>query len=200
MSNNCDCGNRGASRFCIFPECLKAKTGRFGKVQRYNHATQKHITVGDKKIYQRSSWEGNFARALEWHKQTEELFEGKIVYDWFHEPRTFMFDPKAAEEANKRYGSNLSGIRKGTTSYKPDFLVTFVNPVFNNQYLHAKEEINIPLINDWMEVKGQFKSKDFTKQLRMKKYHGIDVRFIDQQWFALNARFYRTRIPEWEIT
>ena len=200
MSNNCDCGNRGASRFCIFPECLKAKTGRFGKVQRYNHATQKHITVGDKKIYQRSSWEGNFARALEWHRISYVPFNDAIVLDWYHEPKTFMFDPQAAKEANRRFGSNLTGIKKGTTSYKPDFRVAFCDATEFNFDKGVAKSVDSWVWSEWFEVKGQFKPKDFTKRKRMLQYHKIDVRFIDQQWFDLNIRFYRTRIPEWEIT
>lgn len=58
-------------------------------------------TIGDKRIYFRSSWEARFALYLEILKQCNEITE------WQHEPKVFYFE----------------GIKRGTTNYTPDFLV-----------------------------------------------------------------------------
>jgi hypothetical protein len=57
--------------------------------------------IGGYKKYYRSRWEANYARFLQWLKDT-----GKIK-DWKHEPKTFWFD----------------GIKRGCVSYLPDFWV-----------------------------------------------------------------------------
>ena len=56
--------------------------------------------IGGKKIYCRSRWEANFARALEYQK-------GVNLIDWFYEPETFWF----------------MEIKRGVRSYKPDFKI-----------------------------------------------------------------------------
>lgn len=57
--------------------------------------------IGGYKKYYRSRWEANYARFLQWLKET-----GKIK-DWKHEPKTFWFE----------------GIKRGCVSYLPDFWV-----------------------------------------------------------------------------
>ncbi len=55
---------------------------------------------GNKKFY-RSRWEANYARYLQWLKETSR------IKDWKHECKTFWFD----------------GVKRGTVSYLPDFWV-----------------------------------------------------------------------------
>ncbi|CAB4136473.1 Protein of unknown function DUF1064 [uncultured Caudovirales phage] len=57
--------------------------------------------IGGYKKYYRSRWEANYARFLQWLKET-----GKIK-EWKHEPKTFWFE----------------GIKRGCVSYLPDFWV-----------------------------------------------------------------------------
>lgn len=197
MPVDCECKDR-KTRFCIFPECLKSKSvGRFGKrVKTFNHATQKHITVGNQSIYQRSSWEGNFARALQWHKETGKPFDGLVITHWEHEPRTFMFDPERANKVWELYKRKLTGIRKGTTSYKPDFRVHGYKAIKVGEELFE----SVPTFDKWYEVKGHYESKDFTKKKRMGQYWPeVDLEFIDKEWFILNQRFYRSVIQDWEV-
>ena len=54
-----------------------------------------------KKYYFRSSWERNYARYLQWLKNS------KKIKEWAYEPKRFMFPEK-----------------RGNNSYLPDFLVT----------------------------------------------------------------------------
>jgi hypothetical protein len=61
--------------------------------------------IGDKRIYARSAWEGNFARYLQFLK------ERKTIVDWQHEPDTFWFEK----------------IKRGVRSYLPDFKVFHIN-------------------------------------------------------------------------
>jgi hypothetical protein len=196
----CDCPNRGNYRFCIFPDCLPKQKGK--RRRQFNHSSQMWIEVGEakKRMYQRSHWEGNYARALQWHYENSVPMGDYFVYDWWHEPRTFYFTPDAAEEANRLYGRKLTGIKKGTTSYKPDFLIALIEMQYKDIWLarpNVREDVTIPLINVWREVKGHFEPKDFTKQRRMKQYHNIDVEFIAKKWFDANTRTYRSLIPDW---
>lgn len=58
--------------------------------------------IGGKRKYFRSRWESNYARYLQFLKETGNILE------WEHEPKTFWFD----------------GIKRGCMSYLPDFSVT----------------------------------------------------------------------------
>jgi len=78
------------------PQSVKDKLGLKDKAYK-----QFWATIGDKKIYFRSSWEYYYAIFLEKLKQ-----ERKIV-DWMHEPKNFWFE----------------GIKRGVTGYLPDFCV-----------------------------------------------------------------------------
>jgi hypothetical protein len=57
--------------------------------------------IGGVRKFYRSRWEANYARYLEWLKNT-----GHIA-SWSHEPKTFWFE----------------GVKRGTVSYLPDFWV-----------------------------------------------------------------------------
>jgi hypothetical protein len=78
------------------PQSVKDKLGLKDKAYK-----QFWATIGDKKIYFRSSWEYYYAIFLEKLKQ-----EKKII-DWMHEPKNFWFE----------------GIKRGVTGYLPDFCV-----------------------------------------------------------------------------
>jgi hypothetical protein len=57
--------------------------------------------IGGSKKFYRSRWEANYARYLQWLKETSR------IKDWKHECKTFWFD----------------GVKRGTVSYLPDFWV-----------------------------------------------------------------------------
>lgn len=57
--------------------------------------------IGGKDVFYRSRWEANYARYLEWLKQT------KQIKSWKHESKVFWFE----------------GIKRGCVSYLPDFKV-----------------------------------------------------------------------------
>ena len=88
--------------------------------------------IGLIKKYYRSRWEANYARYLEWLKMN-----GKIK-SWEHESQVFWFD----------------GIKRGCTSYLPDFKVT------NNDDT-----------TEFHEVKGWMDAASKTKINRMRIYH-----------------------------
>lgn len=97
----------------------------------YEHVKSGWYVVGGKKIFLRSKYEYTYACYLEFLKS-----KGKIK-DWLYEPKIFYFDK----------------IKRGVTSYKPDF------QVFENNGLWH-----------WKEVKGFMDAKSKTKLKRMKKY------------------------------
>ena len=115
--------------------------------------------VGDKRCYFKSRWEFRYAQYLEFMKK-----HNKIV-DWQYEPKTFYFE----------------GIKRGTTNYKPDFLVTF--PSGNSE---------------WFEVKGFMDSKSKTKIKRMAKYHPSEkLNIVDKFWFTTNSPLLKKVIKNW---
>ena len=67
----------------------------------HKESTAAWADFGGKKIYYRSLWERNYARFLEYQKQSE------MIKDWEHEPQTFWFEE----------------IKRGVRSYLPDFKV-----------------------------------------------------------------------------
>jgi hypothetical protein len=68
----------------------------------HKKSTAAWAQFGGRKIYYRSLWERNFARWLEFQKQSG------MIKDWLHEPQTFWF----------------TEIKRGVRSYLPDFKVT----------------------------------------------------------------------------
>lgn len=112
----------------------------------HRNTTQAWIALGEKKIFVRSKWEGQYAAYL------EQLKTMRQISDWEHEPRTFWFD----------------GIKRGTVSYKPDFLVRRLD---GSHY--------------WVEVKGHMDSKSNTKIKRFHKYFPDETLIvIDSKWFS----------------
>lgn len=63
------------------------------------------VEVGGQKFFARSRWEANYARYLQWEK------ESGTIQNWEHEPQTFWFEK----------------IKRGVRSYLPDFRVTMVD-------------------------------------------------------------------------
>jgi hypothetical protein len=107
-------------------------------------------TIGGKKIYFRSSWEYYYCLFLEKLKQ-----EKKII-DYEHEPDLFWFE----------------GIKRGVTSYLPDFKVLHLNGTY-----------------EYVETKGYMDSKSQTKIKRMAKYHPqVKLRVVDKEWFKNNLQ------------
>lgn len=89
-------------------------------------------TVGEQRVYFRSKAEHRHALHLEM------LRRAGVIAKWEHEPERFDF----------------AGIRRGTTSYLPDFRVT---------YADGRVEYH--------EVKGWLDPKSKTQLARMKRYH-----------------------------
>lgn len=115
--------------------------------------------LGD--TYWKSAAEANYAR---WLRSLQA--KGEIV-SWEYEPKTFWFD----------------GIRRGTTSYKPDFKVVY--PDGHHEY---------------HETKGHFDAKSRVKLERMARYHPDEkVLLIGADWFSkMNRSGMADTIPGWE--
>lgn len=129
------------------------------RVTLVTNQTQGWRTIGGQKCYFRSRWEANYAHYLEWLKQ-----RGNI-HSWLHEPYTFWFE----------------GIKRGVTSYKPDFQVFLMTGR-----------------HEWHEVKGFLDPKSRTKLARMIKYHpGEKVVLAGPEWFKKNS-ILKNIIPNWE--
>lgn len=107
-------------------------------------------------IYVRSRWEANYARYLNLL-----LAEGKIE-DWEYEPRRFEF----------------TSIKRGTTSYLPDFKVTYSNKRI-----------------EWHEVKGYWTQQGKTAVKRFRKYYPDEVLII-VDYNEVKAR--KSEIKNWE--
>lgn len=78
------------------------KRGKLPQDKKHGSWKSDWRTIGGKKTYYRSRWEANYARYLEFLRES-----GKIA-NWLHEPTTFLFV-------------------KEQSSYLPDFLVTLIN-------------------------------------------------------------------------
>jgi len=116
--------------------------------------------IGGKHNYYRSRWEANYARYLELLQSV-----GKIS-GWEHEPQTFWFD----------------GLRRGCTSYLPDFRIYNKNDTV-----------------EYHEVKGWMDPKSKTKLKRMAKYHpNITLILIDRKRYLAIEKTVRGIIPGWE--
>jgi len=114
--------------------------------------------VGNKEpMYFRSSWEFYYSLFLEKLKQ-----EGKIL-DWAHEPKVFWYE----------------GIKRGTRSYLPDFMIT---------HLNGSEE--------YVETKGYMDNASKTKIKRMGIYHPeIKLRVVEKDWFKQNLKACKALVP-----
>lgn len=125
----------------------------------YGHIVSGWIRSGAGIWYRmRSMMEMNYSRYLDF------LIRQKQIRSWRYEPDTFWFE----------------GIRRGTNSYKPDFLI---------EHLDGSLE--------YVEVKGYLDAKSVTKLRRMKIYHPhIKLRYVDKQAFKAVARWCKV-IPNW---
>ena len=120
---------------------------------RRSNTTQAWHVIDGRRIFFRSAWEYRFSCHLQRQKELG------VIKEWEHEPKTFWFD----------------AIRRGCTSYKPDFLV------------HHNDETQ-----EWVEVKGYYDAKSLTKIKRFRKYFpGEKLRLVDSKWFAKNTAKYR---------
>lgn len=87
----------------------------------------------------RSRSEARYARFLQW------LLSLGRIRKWEYEPKTFWFDAPAGKGR---------GVRRGVTSYKPDFRVTMIDGSI-----------------EWHEVKGWMSPRDRTKHKRFALYY-----------------------------
>lgn len=138
------------------------------KVARGTYAPERQKTtwkagwreIGGKRKYYRSRWEANYARYLQWLKE-----KGRIA-DWAHEPTTFWFE----------------GIKRGTCSYLPDFLV-----------------MELGGAQVYYEVKGWMDDRSKTKIRRMAKYHPtVKLIVIQEKQYMAVAKAVGSLIEGWE--
>lgn len=116
--------------------------------------------IGGRRIYFRSKWEANYARYLEWLKG-----QGSIK-EWEYEPETFWFDK----------------IKRGTTSYKPDFAMIE----------HSGARV-------FYEVKGWMTPRSKTALKRMAKYYpDVVMNVLRQRDIASIKASVGGLIPGWE--
>lgn len=121
--------------------------------------------IGGQKKYYRSRWEANYARYLEY------LRVGGEVVSWAHEPTTFWFE----------------GIKRGVTSYLPDFHV-----VYPGSEGGVREEYH--------EVKGWMDNKSATKIKRMAKYHPtVKLVVVDRKVYNALEREFGNILEGWEL-
>ena len=114
---------------------------------------------GGKRHYYRSKAEMRYGAFLEWRKT-----RGEVSY-WAPEPDVFWFQ----------------GIRRGVTSYKPDFKVVLPDGQ-----------------TEFHEVKGWLDARSRTALKRMSKYYPeVTVRVIDGAWFKAN-KWLAAIVPGWE--
>lgn len=149
----------------------EATLRRSAAMRAHQAARPAHVNYSNRKSGQRadlggqffrSSWEANYARYLNF------LIKIGVVEDWKYEPVTFWFE----------------GIRRGVTSYRPDFRVKF------------KDE-ETP---GYVEIKGWIVPKDHTKWARMKKYHPTVKLVIvkPKEYYAIQKKW-ASCLPEWEF-
>ena len=187
--------------FCTWPDCDcgKKKSQKFSRDVRfaaYRATSKDWREIGGRRFFFRSLWEMNFARVLDFHKRTCTPFFDVMITRWEYEPMTFYFDPEQARKTNDKFGTKLKGIRKGATSYKPDFQIVGVE----TELIKTNLIPDLKSVSIWFEVKGYMKPKDQTKINRFRKYfpdHRIEI--IGADWFTFNAQTYRALIPAWEV-
>lgn len=140
---------------------VKTKMARGNLYSKHNKCSwkQQWAEFGGKRNYYRSQWELNYARYLEMLKSLGEIKE------WEHEPDTFWFE----------------GVKRGTTSYLPDFKVTE-----NNGSIA------------YHEVKGWMDAKSKTKIRRMAKYHpDVKLIVIDSKAYKALERQVKGLVDGW---
>lgn len=112
-----------------------------------------------KRFYAKSNWERRYAKYLSLLKKH------KHIIDYHYEPKIFYFE----------------GIKRGTNSYTPDFLIEWSNGT-----------------KEWHEVKGYETDKDRTKYKRMAKYYPEEkLRVIGKDWFKANGGKLKGIINDW---
>lgn len=120
-------------------EMLKTKGNRMWK--------QGRRTIGNKEIFFRSRWEYNYALYLEYIKTKG------LIKEWEYESTRFVFEK----------------IKRGTTSYLPDFTVTRND---DTKY--------------YVEIKGWMYASGATKLKRMEKYYpDVELYLIDKDKYKI---------------
>lgn len=138
----------------------RAKNGTYAPIRRGTTWKAAWREIGGYRKYFRSRWEANYARYLQWLKE-----QGQIA-EWAHEPTTFWFE----------------GIKRGTCSYLPDFLVT------------EKDGSQT-----YYEVKGWMDDRSKTKLKRMAKYHpAVKLIVVREKEYKAIAKSVGALIEGWE--
>lgn len=148
------------------PEAREARSRRMALHQATrpastNYSSRKHGFRPDINLYVRSSWEANYARYLNLLQQM------KVIENWQYEPEVFWFND----------------IRRGVTSYKPDFRIIYKNDP----------------TPEYVEVKGWVTPKDRTKWARMKKYYPtVKLVVVGERSYRRLKEKWSSTIPKWE--
>lgn len=131
--------------------------------------------VGVRGIKFRSKMEANYGAYLDW------LVKVRQIRSWSYEPQTFWFTPDSA--GAKAQG--LGGIRRGVTSYRPDFeVVNFLNPFIEQR--------------EWHETKGFLDNRSRIALDRMRRYYPDEkVVLIDSRQMAALKRQVGGIVPGW---
>lgn len=118
------------------PGRYEKKTKEKAKPDHLKHIKSPTLVIGGKTYKFRSGWEAVYALYLQYLKETNQ------IKDWEYEIKRFIFDK----------------IRRGTTSYLPDFKV-----------------IALDGSHTWHEIKGWLDKKSRTKLKRMRIYYPNEV-------------------------
>jgi len=133
--------------------------GHYDSQNNYTRGRRTWVNVGGKRFCARSAWEANYSLFLQFQK------EHGMIKDWDYEPDTFWFE----------------GIRRGCTSYLPDFRI-----------------INVDDSKEYHELKGWMDSKSKTKIKRMAKYHPeIKLVVVDKDRYRQLASKVSFLFPGW---
>lgn len=143
--------------------------------EKLNHNTYSRANSGRREdigdMFFRSSWEANIARYLDL------LVERGTIQHWWYEPVRFSFSEDMVVN-----GKKVRGIKCGTVSYLPDFLILNNDDTFT-----------------FIEVKGWMDPKSKTKLKRMVKYHPeIIVEVIGQKEYDEITKKESRNIKGWE--
>lgn len=138
--------------------------------------------VGVRDIRYRSKAEANYAAYLEWLRNLGQ------IESWDYEPMTFWFTPGSVGAA----AHGLDGIRRGVTSYRPDF------SVFGGRHVMVAGRKMTQRMREWHETKGFMDKRSEVALKRMALYYPEErIVVIDSKQMAALKRQVGGIVPGW---